>query len=311
MAAGRGAARVRIDVPGFTLVIVSALCYASLGVLGKIALNEGVAIGSLLATRFTLAALLLWAGVLLVPAVRRQAVALPRRRALALLAWGAFGFALQAALYFGALETLSASLTEVLLYTCPANLALILWMRTGRPPSGVRLAAIAMALLGTWLCAGRTGGDVPAAGVALALAAGLWYAFFILGLNTLTTGVPGFVGGALIIGGAALSFDVAALLRGGFRLPSTHAAWLAVLGMVIFATVAGFWLFVAGLQRVGPQTTSILSTFEPVGTLLLAALTLGERMTPIRWAGAALILGAAVVLAAAGEPVIDRVAGDA
>jgi drug/metabolite transporter (DMT)-like permease len=311
MAAGWGGGRTRTDLPGFSLVIVSAFCYASLSVFGKIAYTEGVGTISLLATRFTLAALFLWAGVLLVPGLRRQAGALPRGRALTLVAWGACGFALQSALFFAALETLSASLTEVLLYTCPAWLAVIVWARSGRPPSGVRLAALAMALLGTWLCAGRTGVDAPAAGVALAMAAGLWYAFFILGLDRLTAGVPGFFGGSLIITGAAISFDIAALFRGGFRLPATPAAWLAVLGMVTFATVAGFWLFVAGLQRVGPQTASILSTFEPVGTLLLAAVVLEERLTPPRWAGVSLVVGAAAVLAATGARVVDRVEGDA
>ncbi len=311
MTAGREEGRTTSDLPGFSLVIVSAFCYASLSVFGKIAYTEGVGLGSLLATRFTLAALFLWAAVLLVPVLRRQAATLRRGRVLALVAWGACGFALQSALFFAALETLSASLTEVLLYTCPAWLALILWVRTARPPSRVRLAALAMALVGTRLCAGETGVDAPATGVALAMAAGLWYAFFILGLDILTTGVPGFFGGALVISGAAMSFDLAALIRGGFHLPSTLAAWMAVLGMVIFATVAGFCLFVTGLQRVGPQTASILSTFEPVGTLLLAAIVLEERLTPPRWAGVAFVVGAAAILAATGAPVVDRARGDA
>ncbi len=52
-----------------------------------------------------------------------------------------------------------------------------------------------------------------------------------------------------------------------------------------------------GLKRVGPEVAAILSTFEPLGTLVLAFVILGERLAPLQWFGAALIIGAAFVLA--------------
>jgi drug/metabolite transporter (DMT)-like permease len=70
-----------------------------------------------------------------------------------------------------------------------------------------------------------------------------------------------------------------------------------IAGIVIFPTILGFALFVAGMRRTGPQVASILSTFEPVGTLFLAAVFLGERLLPRQWAGAALVVVAAVLLA--------------
>ena len=79
-----------------------------------------------------------------------------------------------------------------------------------------------------------------------------------------------------------------------------------MLGIVLSAAVFGFVLFVAGLKRVGPQAASVLSTFEPIGTILLAAIVLGERLRGAQWAGAALIIGAAFVLASTSEE-LDRV----
>jgi drug/metabolite transporter (DMT)-like permease len=68
--------------------------------------------------------------------------------------------------------------------------------------------------------------------------------------------------------------------------------------MVLLPTLGGFTLFVIGIQRTGPQIAAILSNFEPVGTLALAAVLLGERLRAGQWIGAALILAAAVILAA-------------
>src|SRR4029077_20461367 len=98
---------------------------------------------------------------------RRAVGRIPRARVLGLLVWGAVGFSGQSVLFFLALERIPASLTELLLYTCPALLALMLWAMTRRRPRGSRLAAIALALLGTWLCVGPIHGVVDVRGAAL------------------------------------------------------------------------------------------------------------------------------------------------
>jgi len=298
MEPGRGAVRGRVDGLGFALLIGSALCYASLGILAKLALAEGLPLLSILSLRFTLGACLFWIAVAASPGLRRELASLPGRRVRDLVLWGVFGSAGQSLLFFSALSLISASLSAVLLYTCPAFLALILWWLSGVRPAAGRLAAIALAILGTYLCAGAIGDATDPAGVAVAILAGFWYAAFMVWMHRLTPGVSTPVSGALIVAGTAVAFDLAAALRGGFRLPATAAGWGAVLAMVLLATVVGLVLFVAGLNRVGPQVASILSTFEPLGALLLARLLLGERLAPAQWAGAALIIGAAFVLAA-------------
>ena len=54
--------------------------------------------------------------------------------------------------------------------------------------------------------------------------------------------------------------------------------------------------FFAGLKRVGPSEAAILSTAEPVVTVALAFVVLGERLTPAQLLGGALVLGAVVLL---------------
>lgn len=309
----RDAVRRRVDLIGFALVIGSAFCYSALSIFGKMAFAAGLTLPSLLSTRFTIGAAILWAWVGLVPRLRREAAALPGRRAVGLLLWGVFGYAGQAVLFFAALRLIPASLTETLLYTMPAFVAIITWARTGRRPETWRLAAITLALVGTALCAGPIEGKAHAGGALLALVAAVWYASFLIALHRLTAGLPGVLSGAVIITGAAAACDLGVLVLGWFELPHSAAAWGALVGTVLSSTVFGFVLYVAGIKRVGPHVTSILSTFEPVGTILLAALFLGERLLPLQWAGAALIIGAAFVLAgvagSAGADPVEAAAG--
>ena len=71
--------------------------------------------------------------------------------------------------------------------------------------------------------------------------------------------------------------------------------WLAA--MAVVSTVAAVRLFFAGLRRVGATTASILSTAEPLTTVVLAYLAFGESLGPAQLAGGALVLAAALVLA--------------
>ena len=67
-------------------------------------------------------------------------------------------------------------------------------------------------------------------------------------------------------------------------------------GIVLLATVIPVVAFLAGLERIGPTNAAMLSTLEPVVTVLLAAWLFAERLEPLTMVGGALILVAVVVL---------------
>ena len=80
------------------------------------------------------------------------------------------------------------------------------------------------------------------------------------------------------------------------RAVGRRLGWLACIAVV--STVAAISLFFAGLRRVGPTTASILSTVEPLVTVLLAFLVFGETLTGVQLLGGALVLGAVLALRA-------------
>ena len=68
-------------------------------------------------------------------------------------------------------------------------------------------------------------------------------------------------------------------------------------GIAIVATVIPVATFLAGLQRIGPTNASMLSTLEPVVTVLLSAMLFGDVLKPVILAGGLLILMAVIILA--------------
>jgi drug/metabolite transporter (DMT)-like permease len=102
--------------------------------------------------------------------------------------------------------------------------------------------------------------------------------------------------------GAAITFCVLAMLAGQFSLPRSAAGWAVAIGIAIVPTMFAISLFLASLPRVGAARASLLSTWEPVVTVLLAVAFLGDRLSPLQVVGGALVL-LAVIAVQASRPV--------
>ena len=69
-----------------------------------------------------------------------------------------------------------------------------------------------------------------------------------------------------------------------------------MLGIVLISTVIPVVAFLAGLERIGPISAAMLSTLEPVVTVLLAAWLFKDRLLSITLIGGGLILIAVLLL---------------
>lgn len=284
---------------GPVLVLFSAACFGAMAVFGKLAFAAGVPSGSLVLLRFTAAGLLLGALLLARPALRRDETAAGPRWPAVLIALGlgAFGYAVQASLYFAALERLDASLVALVLYTFPVMVTVGAVLLGRERFTVARVVALVTATLGTVLVlagAGAVGFD--GVGVLLALAAAVTYTVYILVSDTVLHRLPPVVLSTLVMTGAAVALALRSIATGGIELGFEPSGWLSIGCIVVVSTVLAVLAFFAGLKRTGASTTSILSTFEPVVSAALAAAVLGEVLAPVQLLGAVLVLTAAVVV---------------
>jgi drug/metabolite transporter (DMT)-like permease len=284
---------------GTLMCLGSAAAFGAMAVFGKLSYDEGATVGTLLAVRFALAAVLFWA-LVVAGGAAREVRALRGRDVGLGLALGACGYAIQAGCFFAALERIDASLLSLLLYTFPAMVAAAAVALGRERLDGRRLTALALASGGLALVvAGAGAGALDPLGTALGLGAAVVYSTYILVSEGIAARLRPQLLSALVCTGAAVSLTGGSALLGEFRPEAVTAAgwgWLASLAVV--STVAAIGLFLAGLPRVGPTTASILSTVEPLVTVLLAYLVFGETLGLVQLAGGALVLGAVLVLQA-------------
>ncbi len=283
---------------GALLCLASAIAFGAMGIFGKLAYDEGASVGTLLSVRFALAGALFWALVVSTGAVRRLG-SISRRDVAIAVALGAVGYSAQAGAYFAALQRLDASLLSLLLYTFPAMVT-VAAIALGRERASLRTSiALALATGGLVLVlAGAASGALDPAGTVLGILAAVIYSAYILTSAGVAGRVEPLVLSALVCTGGAATLTLAAAAGGDLHPGAVSAegyGWLAA--MAVVSTVAAVTLFFAGLRRVGASTASILSTAEPLTTVVLAYLAFGESLGPAQLAGGALVLSAALVLA--------------
>jgi drug/metabolite transporter (DMT)-like permease len=280
---------------GAALCLVSAAGFGAMAIFGKLAYDAGVTVLTLLFVRFALAGAVF--GGLLVVHRALWVRGLGRRQLAIGLGLGAV-YALQAGLYFAALDRLDASLLALLLYTYPAWVTLAAFGIGRERPTRRRIVALALSSAGlVVVLAGAGGGGVDALGVALALGAAFAYTGYILVSDGSEVVNAPFLLSALVCGGATAIFALAGVVGGAVDTGFEAEGWLWLGLIALVSTVLPISTFFAGLARVGPSTASILSTLEPVVTVTLAYLAFSERLTLPQLGGAALVVAAAAMLA--------------
>lgn len=295
VAAGRATGR-RGEATGALLCLISAAGFGAMAIFGKLAYDAGVPTLTLLLVRFTLATAIFAALIFARPQLGPGGAG-PRAIAIG-LALGAVGYATQAGLFFGALQTLDASLLALLLYTYPAWVTLAAFVLGRERPTRRRLGALALSSVGlVVVLAGAAAGSFDTVGALMGLGAAVAYTVYILVADRAGPAMAPLALAALVCLGATGTFALAGALSGALSFDFETDGWLWLALIAVVSTALPIVTFFAGLARVGPSTASILSTFEPVVTVALAYLAFSERLSVTQLGGAALVLAAAVMLA--------------
>ncbi|MEF8856691.1 MAG: DMT family transporter [Haloplanus sp.] len=286
------------DTPGVgvALVVAGAALFGTLGIFGELARRADLSTATLLGARFLAASAILW-GYL---ARRGAPVRLDGRTLAVELALGLV-YGLMSITYFESLAWLSAGIATLVLFTYPVQVTLVSALTLDEPITVPKALALLAALGGVALVAGGgTAFGLP--GLALVGVASLAYTAYSTGSRVMVETVPPLVHAAYVF----LGVTAAVLLYGGgtgtLSMPATPAQWRLIAGITVVGTLLPMILFTAGLARIPASTASIVSTSEPLTTVVLGVLLLGEPFTPAIAVGGASVL-ASVVLA---SPVVER-----
>ncbi|HET7483339.1 MAG TPA: DMT family transporter [Actinomycetota bacterium] len=287
MGASHNVVARRTEIAGLSLGSFSALCFGTLAISAKFAYDDGAGPLPLLAVRFTIASVLL-VGFHLVTGRRLW---IGRNNVVKLVVMGAFGYGLEASLFFAALERAPAGIVGLVFYSYPMWTAIIGFATKVEPFRFRTVAALAMGTLGVALVFSLPHASLS--GPLLALTAAVAVAIYFVVIQVVLANVDPSAAALWTTVGAAAGTWVAQAVA---RQPLPPAALTPALALGIASAVAFVALY-AAIVRIGSARAAVAAMLEPVTTLVLAAIFLNETITGRVVVGAALVVAALPVLA--------------
>jgi drug/metabolite transporter (DMT)-like permease len=310
--AARGSFAARGSLAAVLAVLLAASLFGTLGILSRLAYASGLTPFAWVAWRAGVGAVAVW---LLIGARRGPRSLLVGLRAAprAARGWLAVAIVASACLnlaIFIAFDRTAIALALLCFYTYPAMVAVASVLFGHERFDGLKAAALGFASLG--MVAVVAGGLQPGAavsvdplGIVLALLAGLSQTVFIMANRGYAAIRTDEAMGSILVGAAVIGGLVTIVVEGPAALvrPVGDLPLLGLLLVVgVFAAAVPSLIFQDGIRRLGPVRAGTLMLFEPVVGVLLAAVVLGEALTPIQLAGGAAILAGAAIVQRTRQP---------
>lgn len=280
---------------GIVLVLTSTVAFAIGPVAAKIALDNGSNVLTVVAARGLIGAALL---ALLVVLFRQDF-----RIGRAALRWSLACSAFSALMVYGLIGSVAyipVSVATLIFFVHPLIIAVIIHYRGGDRLTGGKLMLALGALAGLALALGPNFESLDTTGIALAALAAITVCGAVLcaaraqqhatstQVNLYATGLGG------------VFFAVLASALGAWSLPANALGWFGIATAGVGIAV-GLLCFFASFRYLGPVRATMLSNAEPLLSIVMAAVILGQWLSPIQWIGAAVMIGAIVLFEAAGR----------
>jgi drug/metabolite transporter (DMT)-like permease len=246
-----------------------------------------------------------------------QRIKLPGRDLAYCFVLGTLGVAVSNYFYFVAIQRTNVATAIIVQYTAPVWVLLYVVARGQQKLTAHKVAAVALAVTGIALVinlfgAALLGTKSGAAlhldlyGIIAALLASFSFAFYNVGGHRILARHDRWRVLVWTLTAAAAFWLV---VNPPWKIIAAHyvpVQWLFLFVFSMISVLGAFSLYFLGLQHLEPTRAIIASCLEPVFSILLAALLLGEVLRPIQTLGIILVLSAIVIAQRPGRQVVEN-----
>ncbi|HGA0858326.1 TPA: DMT family transporter [Streptococcus agalactiae] len=268
---------------GTMMTLAAGLAWGISGISGQYLMSHGVHVNLLTSLR------LLITGIFLLSLARSKqkehlVAAWKQPKFLKqVLLFSIFGLVLNQYAFLRAIYLTNAGTATVLQYMAPILILSIVCILNRQRPTSFEIIAIAMAILGTYMIAthGKLGSlAITPKGLMWGLGSAITYSIYILLPVKLIHewGSTIVIGSGMFIGGILFSLVTKAWQ---YPLQINVMSILAYIGIIGIGTIFAYTFFLKGVSIVGAVKGSLLASVEPVSSVFLTVLVLGEIFYPI------------------------------
>jgi drug/metabolite transporter (DMT)-like permease len=201
--------------------------------------------------------------------------------------------------YFYAISQIQVVAAILLQYMSPVLVAIYSMVFWGEKSNISRIAALGLSILGCYLVVGGYNLELlrmNRLGIFAGIAAAFSYAVYaLLGEKAMHTYRPWTV----VFYSLAFAAVTWQFIHPPFKFMAASYSlgqWLGILYIVVFGTILPFGFYFTGINFLRSTRAMITATLEPISAGIMAFVFLGEELELLQLVGAALVLGAIVLL---------------
>jgi drug/metabolite transporter (DMT)-like permease len=249
---------------------------------------------------------------LLVASKGWQRVKLPARDLARCFLLGTLGVAVSNYFYYVAIQRTNVATAIIVQYTAPVWVLLYVVARGQQKLSAQKIIAVALAVSGIALAINLVGARsgaglrLDAYGTLAALLASFSFAFYNVGGHSILARHDRW---RVLVWTLAASAIFWLVVNPPWKILAARyapAQWLFLFVFSMISVLGAFSLYFLGLQHLEPTRAIIASCLEPVFSILLAAVLLGEVLRPIQTLGIILVLSAIVIVQRPGHTAAEE-----
>ena len=266
-------------------IFISLVAAATIAIITKLALAHGGDPTKILLLRFCLVTLFL----IVYMKVKNISWVVGKKQQYGLIGLG-FAYANVSFLFFLAMQYISPSLGSLILYTYPIMVTIASAIFLKEVFTKAKFVALILSIIGCTCVIGTDFSQIDYRGVVLAFLTAVSFSIYIVGNKKILAGVHPIVSLAYMSVFCVVFFSVKAAIDGTLNLSFTTVDVVTAILLAIIPTLIGLLSLFKALEYLGASKSAIISSFEPVVTLILAYLIIGDRITGVQLIGGALIL---------------------
>jgi len=230
-----------------------------------------------------------------------QRIRLSARDLLYCFLLGTLGVAVSNYFYYVAIQRINVAVAIIVQYTAPVWVLIYVVLRGQQKLTAQKIAAVAFALVGIALVINILGVRGAAFhldlyGIAAALVASFSFAFYNVAGHSILARYDRWRVLLWTLASAALFWLIVNPPWKVLQARYTGSQWLFLFVFSMISVLGAFSMYFLGLQYLEPSRAIIASCLEPVFSIILAALLLGEGLRPIQALGIVFVLGAIVIV---------------
>lgn len=279
---------------GTVLVALSGTLFGLMGYLGTQILNYQFSIANMLFWRFLLASFFIF--VSLFYAKKRLVKPSSSLALIKIILFGAISYSGGSVFYFMASEYTGTGVAMVIFFSFPIFVTLFAWFLGGWRMNLIALCSLLAVIMGLLCLKGAGSESLNLTGLLLGMLAAFSYAVYVYGSQFNIKSIDSRLLTFLVCFGNTILFLIVSVYTNTFVVPSSFSLWLYICALSLLATVLPIQFMLDGLKYISPIKASILSVLEPVVTVLIGIILLGESISTIQSIGIIIVLLGAILI---------------